>query len=67
MDNLSMNTLYFGMTANEIINMKEKVKAADGLVDALREIGSANWHFSMSRKIANEALANYEKLSEENK
>lgn len=27
------------------------------LEKALEEIGSANWHFSMSRKIANEALA----------
>ena len=64
MDNLTMNTLYFGMTANEIISLSAKVKSAEVLVEALREIGSANWHFSMSRKIANDALAKYEKIGE---
>ena len=30
-------------------------------VNALEDIGSANWHFSMSRKLATEALAEINK------
>jgi len=34
----------------------QQLKEIDRYRKALEEIGSANWHFSMSRKIANEAL-----------
>ena len=37
--------------------LQAKLKIA---VDALNEIGSANWHFSMRRKIANYALKQIE-------
>lgn len=65
MDNLTMNTLYFGMTANEILSLSAKVKAAEGLVEALREAKQLIMDINGKRyEFIEEALATYDKLSE---
>lgn len=50
-------TGYYYDIEKQALQIAELQAHINKLREALAEIGSANWHFSMSRKIANEALA----------